>query len=85
MGKEGSTRAIAEKGEIGGLRRGTVELVFDREVNVESLQKALLATVRWYGCVACGLNGLDLRFRDQDPLFEQFKDIEGLRDINVYR
>ena len=85
MGKEPEVTKQVAMSEIGRFRPGTVELVFDRDVKVDSLHKALLATVRWHGCVACGLNGLDLRFRGQDPVFEQFKDIEGLRDVNIYR
>ena len=71
--------------EIGTARPGTLELVFERDIKIESIHKAVEAAFRWHGCIACGLNGLDLRFRVQDPMFEAFNDVKGLRDINVYR
>jgi len=71
--------------EMGAIRPGTLELVFERDIKVESIHKALEAAFRWHGCIACGLNGLDLRFRVQDPAFEVFNEVEGLRDVNVYR
>ncbi len=73
------------KSEIGSIRPGTLELVFERDIKADSIHKALETAFRWHGCTACGLNGLDLRFRVQDPVFEIFNKIEGLRDINVYR
>jgi len=71
--------------EMGPIRPGTLELVFERDIKVDSIHKALEAAFRWHGCIACGLNGLDLRFRIQDPAFEVFNQVEGLRDVNVYR
>lgn len=71
--------------DMGKPRPGTLEMVFKRDVNIKSIQEATIAAFRWHGCIACGLNGLDLRFRAQDPIFEVFNDIEGLTDINVYR
>ena len=71
--------------EMGPIRPGTLELVFERDIKVDSIHKALEAAFRWHGCIACGLNGLDLRFRIQDPAFEVFNAVEGLRDVNVYR
>ena len=71
--------------DIGKLRPGTLELVFEREIKLESLHKGVAAAARWNGCIACGLNGIDLRIRIQDPVFEVFNGVEGLRDINVIR
>lgn len=71
--------------EMGKARPGTLELVFDRKVKIDDIHKAIKVAVGWHGCTACGLNGLDLRFRVQDPVFEVFNEIEALRDINVYR
>ena len=71
--------------EMGKIRPGTLEMVFKRDVNIKSIQDATIAAFRWHGCTPCGLNGLDLRFRVQDPVFEVFNEIEGLTDINVYR
>jgi hypothetical protein len=71
--------------EIGRFRPGTVELVFNSDIKIDSLHKAIEYAVRFHGCTPCGLNGLDLRFRGQDPIFDQFKEIDGLRDVNVYK
>ena len=70
--------------EMGTIRPGTLELVFERDISIESIHKGVEAAVRWHGCTPCGLNGLDLRFRVQNPAFEAFKDVKGLSDINVY-
>ena len=85
MQKKAESAKPVATSEFGRLRPGTLELVFERDIKVESLHKAVLAAVRWNGCTPCGLNGLDLRFRLQDPVFEVFNEVEGLRDINVIR
>lgn len=71
--------------QIGRIRPGTLELVFQRDIKIDSIHKAVDAAMKWHGCLACGMNGLDLRFRPQEVYFEAFSHIEGLRDINVYR
>lgn len=85
MAKQAEAAKNLGTSELGRARPGTLELVFDRNIKIESIHKAVEAAVRWHGCVACGLNGLDLRFRIQDPVFEVFNEVQGLRDINVYR
>ena len=81
--KEAATNIATS--ELSKIRPGTLELVFERDIKLESIHKAVEAAVRWHGCIACGLNGIDLRFRVQDPAFDVFNKIEGLQDINVYR
>jgi len=71
--------------ELGKIRPGTLELVFDRAIKIDSIHKAVEVALGWHGCPACGLNGIDIRIRVQDPAFEVFNKVEGLRDINVYR
>jgi hypothetical protein len=85
MADEADAVRTAALSDMGAVRPGTLELVFDRKVKIESIHAGLEAAVRWHGCEGCGMNGLDLRFRVQDPMFEVFNNVEGLRDINVYR
>lgn len=85
MPKETEAAKNISISEIGKARPGTLELVFDRKVKIDDIHKAIEVAVGWHGCPACGLNGIDLRFRVQDPVFEVFNKIETIRDINVYR
>jgi hypothetical protein len=85
MAKEKAITQNLASSELGKIRPGTLELVFERDIKLENIHKAVEAAVRWHGCAPCGLNGIDLRFRVQDPAFEVFNKIEGLQDINVYR
>ena len=85
MAKKAEAAKEIAASEMSRVRPGTLELVFDREIKVDSLHKAVDAALRWHGCIACGLNGIDIRFRLQDPVFEVFNEVEGIRDINVYR
>jgi hypothetical protein len=71
---------------IGNLRPGTLELVVAPGISAKDVHKVIDATLEVHGCLACGLNGLDLRIRTQDPvLLEKFRDIEGVKDVNIYR
>lgn len=85
MAKKSETSKSVAMSEMGAVRPGTLELVFKRDVSIESIHKGVEAAARWHGCTPCGLNGIDLRFRVQDPIFEVFSEIEDLKDINVYR
>ena len=85
MAKEKEVAQNIALSEMGKIRPGTLELVFDRDIKIDSIHKAVEIAVGWHGCIACGLNGFDLRFRVQDPVFEIFNEIDGLRDINIYR
>lgn len=71
---------------IGNLRPGTLELVVAPDMAARDLHKVLDTVFDLHGCSACGLNGLDLRLRTQDPvILERFRGIEGVRDVNIYR
>ena len=85
MAKEKEVTKNLATSELGKIRPGTLELIFERDIKLASIHKAVEAAVGWHGCPACGLNGFDLRFRVQDPAFEVFNKIEGLQDINVFR
>jgi len=85
MAKQREAEKNVAMSEMGAARPGTLELVFERDIKIDSIHKAMEAAFRWHGCIACGLNGIDLRFRAQNPAFDAFREIEGLQDINVYR
>ena len=85
MAKQAELSKNVAMSEMGRARPGTLELVFDRDIKIQSIHKAVEAAVRWHGCTPCGLNGIDLRFRGQDPLFDVFREVDGLLDINIYR
>lgn len=85
MSKEKELAKNVAVSELGKIRPGTLELVFDKSVKVDNIHKAIEVALGWHGCTTCGLNGIDIRMRVQDPIFEVFNQVEGLRDINVYR
>jgi len=71
---------------LGGLRPGTVQFTVREGVGIKNLHLVLDRLVRLHGCIACGLNGIDLRFRVQDSmLFEKFRDIGEVQDVMILR
>ena len=40
--------------EMGTIRPGTLELVFERDISIESIHKGVEAAVRWHGCTPRG-------------------------------
>ena len=68
--------------DFGGLRPGALQLVVQRGVKAESLHVALDKILDEHGCPTCGLNGLDVNIRVQDPIFEDFSKISGVADIS---
>ncbi|MGE0826162.1 MAG: hypothetical protein AB7G75_17080 [Candidatus Binatia bacterium] len=77
--------ALAQTG-IGALRPGTLTVSVQEGIAAKSVHDILDRIFRLHGCVACGLAGLDLRFRVEDSLLvEKFRDIEGVRDVTLIR
>ena len=70
---------------MGRFRPGTVELVFEPNIRREVVQKTVELAFREHGCTECGMNGLDLLIRAQDPIIDRFKGLKGLMDVKVYR
>lgn len=54
-------------------------------VKAETVHAALDRIFEMAGCRACGLVGIDLTFRGDDPILERFADLEGIRSIEVGR
>jgi hypothetical protein len=62
----------------------------EREVSSEDLHALLDRVLDLHGCTACGLVGIDLRFRVPDDLEEElhpskFEGLRGFRNIAVAR
>lgn len=86
MSQESQVEPTAAITGIGNLRPGTLELVIAPDMAARDLHKLLDTVFDLHGCSGCGLNGLDLRLRPQDPvIYERFRGIEGVRDVNIYR
>lgn len=80
--EKASERPIAQRvTEIGGLRPGTIEITFEQGIAADSIYASLDKIFKLHGCPACGLNGLDLRFRPEDLFRDNFRDIKGI--VNV--
>ncbi len=86
MSQESLAEPTATITGIGNLRPGTLELVVAPDMAARDVHRLLDTVFELHGCKACGLNGLDLRLRPQDPvMLEKFRGIEGVRDVNIYR
>ena len=71
---------------VGALRSGTIQLIVEEGITAKSVHESLDRIFRLHGCRACGLAGLDLRFRVQDTLLvETFRDIKGVQDVTILR
>ena len=85
MKEEKAVRIEAESG-IGSLRAGTVQFVIEEGIKADSLHEIIDRVIGLHGCTACGLAGIDLRFRVRDNiLFEKFEKIQGLHDVIIQR
>lgn len=83
-----SSKAVSSKAElgIGSLRPGTVQFVVEEGIYAKSLHKIIDQVINLHGCTACGLSGIDLRFKVRDNiLFEKFEKIDGIVDVTIQR
>jgi|GEM_PF-1200692 len=76
---------IASSHGIGGLRPGTLQVTFKEGIAAKSVHETLDRIFKLHGCIACGFLGLDLRLRVEDPIFRNFRDIDGLIDASIFR
>ncbi len=76
--------SIAESG-LGGLRPGAIQLTLRNAPSAKSIHAALDKIFRLHGCPTCGLNGLDIRLRPQEVLFNEFQDLPEVMDIQRIR
>ncbi|MCS3798487.1 hypothetical protein [Niastella sp. OAS944] len=70
---------------IGGLRPGTIQLTFKEGIVAKSVHESLDRIFKLHGCIGCGLLGIDLRLRIEDPIFSKLRDIDGLIDATIFR
>ncbi|MCC7504962.1 MAG: hypothetical protein IT259_06670 [Saprospiraceae bacterium] len=71
---------------FGKLRPGAVRVSVKRDIKSDELHAALDRILELHGCTGCGMNGLDIMFRQLPPineLFRDFKNIAGVESIGV--
>lgn len=70
----------------GRLRPGALQVTVTEKINREQLDKLVARIVELHGCPACGLGGLDVVIRPQDPrIQESFRELEGIADVTILR
>lgn len=69
----------------GQLRPGTLQVTVGQEITRASLHEIVDTIVHLHGCAPCGLGGLDILIRQQDPLLsEAFKKIPAVADVTLH-
>lgn len=70
----------------GKLRPGTLQVTVGQEITRASLHEIVDAIVHLHGCAPCGLGGLDILIRQQDPLLsDAFKKIPAVTDVTLHQ
>ena len=70
----------------GKLRPGTLQLTVNPSITRASLHDIVDAIIHLHGCAPCGLGGLDILIRQQDPrLAEAFKKIPAVADVSFHQ
>ncbi len=70
----------------GKLRPGTLQVTVGQEITRASLHEIVDTIVHLHGCAPCGLGGLDILIRQQDPLLsEAFKKIPAVADVTLHQ
>lgn len=78
--------ATASAFGVGRLKPGSLQVTVGAEISKQNLHDLIGEITRLHGCYACGLIGLDLVIRTQDPLVhEAFKKIDAVKDVAIYR
>jgi hypothetical protein len=69
---------------LGRLKPGTVQITLGPKVGKKDLHDMIEQLTKMHGCEPCGLGGLDLLIRTQDPrVIEAFQHIDAVKDISV--
>jgi exosome complex RNA-binding protein Rrp4 len=69
---------------VGRLKPGTVQVTVGSKVTAKSLHDIMDLTIKMHGCLACGLGGLDVIIRSQDPrISEAFQQISDVKDVSI--
>lgn len=70
----------------GKLRPGTLQVTVGQDITRTSLHEIIDTIVHLHGCAPCGLGGLDILIRQQDPLLsEAFKKIPAVADVTLHQ
>lgn len=71
---------------VGVLKPGTLQVTVSRQVTRDDLHTLIDRITKQHGCMACGLGGLDLVIRTQDPILEIISEgIASIKDVSVHR
>ena len=88
MEKEKTAAAVNTASQFGTgvLRPGTLKVTVGQEVSNSALHEIVDTIVRLHGCAPCGLGGLDILIRQQDPLLsDAFRKIPAVTDVALHR
>ena len=81
-----SAASNVSKFGTGALRPGTVQVTVGKNVTQADLHRLIDTVIGQHGCMACGLGGIDLIIRQQDPrIIEAFEHIPEVKEVTVYR
>lgn len=88
MSEQDKTASVANASQfgIGVLRPGTVQVTVSEQVTQADLHNIIDKVIIQHGCLPCGLAGIDLVIRPQDPrIIKAFEDIPAVKEVTVYR
>jgi hypothetical protein len=76
----------ASKFGLGRLKPGSVVVTVGNQINHQTLHEIIDTLLGEHGCLTCGLGGLDIIIRHQDPrILDAFHQIPAVRDVTVVR
>lgn len=71
---------------VGRLNSGSVQVTVSTKVTQKNLHDIIDVITKQHGCMACGLGGLDIVIRTQDPrIIEDFQHIAEVKDVAIIR
>ena len=71
---------------INRLKPGALQVTVGANVTKKHLYEIIDQITRQHGCLACGLGGLDIVIRPQDPrIMEGFLNIPEVKDVVIFR
>lgn len=86
IGKSEAANITASAFGVGRLKPGSVQVTVSPKVTQKNLHDIIDTIIKQHGCTVCGLGGLDIVIRPQDPLIlESFQHIAEIRDVAIFR
>ncbi|MEQ1601163.1 MAG: hypothetical protein HOP04_04060 [Methylophilaceae bacterium] len=86
IGKSEAANLTASAFGVGRLRPGTVQVTVGSRISPKNLHDIIDSIINLHGCLACGLGGLDVLLRPQDPrILEGFQNIPEVKDVVIIR